>query len=487
MRSVIYANVTPHETRVAVREDGQLTEILLERARDRSIVGSLFKGRISRVLPGMQAAFVDIGLERDAFLYVDDVVEALEDEGVDATEVAPAVPIQDLLHEGQELVVQITRETGTSKGPRASSHITVPGRYLVLLPGSSHVGVSRRITDQAERDRLRALLSEIPRSAGVIVRTAGEGRQREDFVADLAVLESLNRHIMARAQEVSAPCLLWRDLDLVLRAARDLAGPHTAEFWVDDADAYQRVLEFLDRVQPEITSRIKLYRRRLDLFEAFSIQSELDQLLQPKVWLRSGGSLVINQTEALVAIDVNSGRYVGGSDLEDTVFRTNLEAAAEVARQLRLRNLGGIIVVDFIDMEMEEHRQALLETLRSELAKDRARTLVGPVGPFGLVQLTRKRTERSLERSLTQPCPMCAGLGRIKSPETMCLEVRRAVLRVAAEYGAREVTVRVNPEVARLFAGDMRGVLEELRGRHGIEVRVFEAPELTLTRYDVSG
>ncbi len=486
VRSVIYANVTPHETRVAVREDGQLVEVLVERARERSIVGSLFKGRISRVLPGMQAAFVDIGMERDAFLYVDDVVEALEDEGVEAAEVAPAVPIQDLLREGQELVVQITRETGTSKGPRATSHITIPGRYLVLLPGSSHVGVSRRITDQAERDRLRALVSEIPRSAGVIVRTAGEGRQREDFVADLAMLESLTRHILSRAQEVSAPCLLYRDLDLVLRAARDLAGPQLVEFWVDDADAYQRVLEFLDRVQPQLTPRIKLYRRRMDLFEAFSIESELEQVLQPKVWLRSGGSLVINQTEALVAIDVNTGRYVGGADLEETVYRINLEAAAEVARQLRLRNLGGIIVVDFIDMEVEEHRAALLEALRTELAKDRARTLVGPVGPFGLVQLTRKRTERSLERALTQPCPVCAGLGRIKSPETMCLEVRRAVLRVAAEQGVHEVSVRVHPEVARLLNGEMRGVLDELRGRHGIEVRVFEAAELALTLYDVT-
>jgi ribonuclease G len=356
----------------------------------------------------------------------------------------------------------------------------------VLLPGSSHVGVSRRITDQAERERLRALLSEIPRSGGVIVRTAGEGRQREDFVADLAMLESLTRHILSRAEEVSAPSLLYRDLDLVLRAARDLAGPQMAEFWVDDADAYQRVLEFLDRVQPELTPRIKLYRRRLDLFEAFSIESELEQVLQPKVWLRSGGSLVINQTEALVAIDVNTGRYVGGADLEDTVFRINLEAAAEVARQIRLRDLGGIIVVDFIDMEVEEHRAALLEALRSELAKDRARTLVGPVGPFGLVQLTRKRTERSLERTLTQPCPVCAGRGRIKSPETMCLEVRRAVLRAAAEQGAHEVSVRAHPEVARLLNGEMRGVLDELRGRHGIEVRVLEAGELPLTVYDVT-
>jgi ribonuclease G len=329
--TVIYANVTPYETRVAVREDGALVELLIERNRERSVVGSLFKGRISRVLPGMQAAFVDVGLERDAFLYVDDVAEALEDEEIEPGEFATTPPIQDLLREGQEILVQITRELGSSKGPRATSHITIPGRYLVLMPGNSHVGVSRRITDQTERERLRALLSEIPHSGGVIVRTAGEGRERADFLADLAVLESMWRHITKRVGEVSAPCLVHRDLDLVLRAARDLAGPQLAELWIDDTEGYQRVVEFLDRVQPELTGKVKLYRRQLDIFEAFGVEAELEQALQPKVWLRSGGSLVIDQTEALVAIDVNTGRYVGGADLEDTVFRINVEAAHEVA------------------------------------------------------------------------------------------------------------------------------------------------------------
>ena len=359
MATTVYANVTPYETRVAVREDGTLVESYHERSWERSIVGSIYKGRISRVLPGMQAAFVDIGLERDAFLYVDDVAETLEEEGVEPGEFpAAAAPIQDLLREGQEIIVQVTRELGSSKGPRATSHVTIPGRYLVLLPGNGHIGISRRITDATERERLRALLAETPHSGGVIVRTAGEGRERADFLADLVWLESTWRHIGKRAQEVGAPCLLHRDLDLVLRAARDLTGPQLAEFWIDDADGYQRVVEFLDRVQPELTPRVKLYRRQLDIFEAFGLESELEQALQPKVWLRSGGSLVIEQTEALVAIDVNTGRYVGGADLEETVYRINLEAAREVARQLRLRNLGGIIVVDFIDMEVEEHRAA---------------------------------------------------------------------------------------------------------------------------------
>ncbi|MEW6336959.1 MAG: Rne/Rng family ribonuclease [Acidobacteriota bacterium] len=487
MATVVYANVTPYETRVAVREDGVLVEMLHERVRERSIVGSVYKGRISRVLPGMQAAFVDVGLERDAFLYVDDVAEALEDEGVEAAEVPAAVPIQDLLREGQELLVQITRELGSSKGPRATSHVTIPGRYLVLLPDSSHIGVSRRITDQTERDRLRSLLAEVAVGGGVIVRTAGEGRERADFLADYSMLQSMWRHVSSRGEEVRAPCLLHRDLDLVLRAVRDLAGPAISEFWVDDTDAYQRVVEFLDRVQPDLTRRVRLYRRQVDMFEAFGIDAELEQALQPKVWLRSGGSLVINQTEALVAIDVNTGRYVGGEDLEDTVFRINLEAAREVVHQLRLRNLGGIVVVDFIDMEVEEHREALQEELRRALARDRARTLLGPVGPFGLVQLTRKRSERSLERALTQPCPTCEGLGRVKSPETVALEIRRAVLRAAANREATEFAVRAHPEVVHLLAGELRGIVEELRDRHGLVIRLLEVPEFNPARFDVSG
>ncbi len=486
MNTVIYASLTPYESRVAMREDGALVELLIERTRERSIVGSLYKGRISRVLPGMQAAFVDVGLDRDAFLYVDDVAEALEDEEVEPGDFAAAVPIQDLLREGQEIVVQITRELGLSKGPRATSHVTIPGRYLVLMPGNSHVGVSRRITEPTERDRLRGLLAETPHTGGVIVRTAGEGRERADFLADLAVLESLWRHVAKRAEEVSAPCLIHRDFDLTLRAARDLSGPNLAEFWIDDTEGFQRVVELLDRVQPELTSKVKLYRRQLDLFDAFGIESELEQALQPKVWLRSGGSLVIEQTEALVAIDVNTGRYVGGTDLEDTVFRINLEAAREVARQLRLRNLGGIIVVDFIDMEEEDHRAALLDELKKALARDRARTLVGPVGPFGLVQLTRKRTERSLERALTQPCPVCDGRGRVKSPETVCLEIRRALLREAARGETVEFAVRAHPDVIHLLSGELRGVLADLREHYGLAIRTAEAPEFHPARFEVS-
>ncbi len=486
MSAVVYVNVTPHETRVAVRENGVLVDLFVERQRERSIVGSLYKGRISRVLPGMQAAFVDIGLERDAFLYVDDVAETLEEEGVEPGEFPAGTPIQDLLREGQEILVQITRELGTPKGPRATSHVTIPGRYLVFLPGSQHIGISRRITDQGERERLRALIATLPRGGGVIVRTAGEGREVSDFLADLAMLESMWREIQRRAEEASAPFLVHRELDLVLRAARDLVGPQVSELWIDEADAFQRVVEFLDRVQPELTPKVRLYRRQLDIFEAFGIEAEIEQLLQPKVWLKSGGSLVVDQTEALVAIDVNTGRYVGSIDLEETALRINLEAAREVARQLRLRNLGGIIVVDFIDMEEEAHREQLLEVLRRELAADRARTIVGPVGPFGLVQLTRKRTEPSFERMVTRACPTCGGRGRVKSVETVCLEIRRAVLREAVGGETREIAVRAHPEVTRALRGELRSVVDELEQRFALHLQLYDAPDFHLHQFDIA-
>ncbi|MGC8916006.1 MAG: Rne/Rng family ribonuclease [Thermoanaerobaculum sp.] len=471
MSTTIFANVSPFETRVAVREEERLMELYVERTLGRSVVGNLYKGRVSRVLPGMQAAFVDVGMERDAFLYVDDVGEALEEEDVDFQEV-PQAPIQDLLRPGQEILVQITRELGPGKGPRASSHITLPGRFLVLIPGSNHVGVSRRITDQKERERLRALLAELPRPGGLIVRTAGEGRGLADFQQDLAFLQATWEHIRRRFETTAAPALLYSELDLLLRVARDVARDNVREFWVDDGEAYRRVVEFFQRVQPDMTAAVKLYTRAKPMFSAFGLEEEIARALSPRVELPSGGSLVIEQTEALVVIDVNTGRYARGQDLEDTVFHINLEAAREIPRQLRLRNLGGIVVVDFIDMENPEHRHALLEAFRKELAKDRARTLLGPVGPFGLVQLTRKRTSASLWKTLTDPCPFCEGLGRLKSPETVALELYREVRERAQELGATVFRVRAHERVVKLLTGEWAPLLQTLEREHGVRVEL---------------
>lgn len=485
MTTTIYASVLPFETRVAVREDGRLVELYVERERERSIVGNLYKGRVSRVLPGMQAAFVDVGLERDAFLYVDDVGEALEEEDVDLQEVRSQTPIQDLLRPGQEILVQITRELGPAKGPRASSHVTLPGRFLVLIPGSSHLGVSRRITDQKERERLRSLLAELPKSGGLIVRTAGEGRELSDFQHDLNFLQATWEHIRKRWETTAAPALLYAELDLLLRVARDVARENVQEFWVDEPQAFRRVVEFFQRFEPALASVVKLYTRAMPMFAAFGLEEDIARALSPRVELPSGGSLVIEQTEALVVIDVNTGRYARGQDLEETVFHINLEAAREIPRQLRLRNLGGIVVVDFIDMEDPEHRHALLEAFRRELARDRARTLLGPVGPFGLVQLTRKRTSASLLKVLTETCPFCEGLGRLKSAETVALEAYRLILERAEELGARVFLLRAHPEVVKLLKGDLRPLVHTLETTHGVRVELSESHDPHPARFEL--
>lgn len=485
MRTTIYANVGPYETRVAVRENGRLVEMYMERAQERSIVGNLYKARVSRVLPGMQAAFVDVGLEKDAFLFVDDVYDALEAEGVDPQEMGSQVSIESLLRPGQELMVQITREHGPTKGPRASSHITLPGRFLVFLPNTSHVGVSRRIADQKERERLRGILGQLPKSGGVIVRTAGEGRERKDFEQDLAFLEATWEHIRRKFEQAVAPTLLYSDVDVLLRVARDIAREDLAEFWVDNAEAFRRVVEFFQRFQPELVTRVKLYQRTTPIFTAFNIEEEIAQALSPWVDLPSGGSLVIEQTEALVVVDVNTGRYAKGQDLEETVFHINLEAAVEITHQLRLRNLGGIVVVDFIDMEDPAHREALLEAFRKELAKDRARTVLGPVGPFGLVQLTRKRTSASLWQYLTAPCPFCQGVGRLKSPATLALEIYREVRARAAELGAKAFLVRAPEEVVRLLTGDLAVLVKQLEADCGVQLAVRTSPDLHPARYEL--
>ena len=381
----------PHQTRIAVLEDDRLTEIFVERHRHRGLVGNVYKGRVTRVLPGMQAAFVDVGLERDAFLYVSDVaadVESMEDLELDDghaddlnhnnnhAQVSPS--IDDLLKAGQEIIVQVVKDPLPNKGARISTHVTLPGRYLVLLPTVRHFGVSRRIEDEAERERLLALLQQLPiTSGGLIVRTAGEGKGSEEFESDLAYLGRVWERVRQRAAKVSAPTLLHQDLDLALRVVRDLLRQDLSVLWVDGEETYERIVEFLDQVQPALVSKVKLFRQqKATLFEQFGIEEQIEAALKSKVWLKSGGYIVINPTEALVAIDVNTGRFVGATNLEDTVLQTNLEAVSEIVRQIRLRDLGGIIVIDLIDMTEPEHRQEVFASLESEIKKDRAKTKV---------------------------------------------------------------------------------------------------------------
>jgi len=477
----------PHETRIAVLEDDRLTEIFVERHRHRGLVGNVYKGRVTRVLPGMQAAFVDIGLDRDAFLYVSDVatdVEAMENEEHDveideprSTEEPPHGPppsIGDLLKQGQEIIGQVVKDPLPNKGARISTHVTLPGRYLVLLPTVRHFGVSRRIEDEAERERLLGILGQLPsQGGGLIVRTVYEGKERDAFESDLAYLSKHWEKTRQRAAKVSAPTLLHQDVDLALRVVRDLLSQDYTVLWVDGEDTYERILEFLDQVQPALVGKVRLFRQTASLFEQFGIEDQIEAALKSKVWLKSGGYIVINPTEALVAIDVNTGRFVGQSNLEDTV------------RQIRLRDRGGIIVIDLIDMIEPAHREEVFAKLESEIRKDRAKTKMLNISEFGLVEITRKRSRTNLERLLTQPCPYCGGRGRIPSIATICLNLRKELLRRRGRAVPGELLLRVHPEVARALQQEERAILEELERSLAVTILLQSDPELHHERFDV--
>jgi ribonuclease G len=489
MSREIVINATKHESRIAVLDEGQVVELWVERTRQRTIVGNIYKGRVTKVLPGMQSAFVDLGLERDAFLYVSDVIEDLEDydsehsdelhlEDVPAQQPRGEASISDLLREGQEIVVQVSKDTIAGKGARITSHITLPGRFLVYMPTVNHIGVSRRIETEDERLRLKHVLETIrPAGAGgFIVRTAGEGREEEEFRADLKYLTDLWEQIRRKAEKVSAATAIHHDLDLVLRTIRDVLSPEFKTVWVDSIDQYQRIVEFLDQIQPNLVSRVRLYRREEAIFDEFGIEPEIAKALRSKVWLKSGGYIVINQTEALVAIDVNTGKYVGKKNLEETVFRTNLEAAKEIVRQIRLRDLGGIIVLDFIDMEEPGNRARLFETLENEIRKDRSKTKILQISEFGLIEMTRKRVRQSLERSLTQACPYCSGGGRIKSNTTISLEIWRELMKLRDLHEGQDVIVRVNPVIYGTLHAAADPIFEEIERNLGIHL-VFKPDE----------
>ena len=512
----------PHQTRVAILEDDRLAELYIERQGVRGVVGNVYKGRVSRVLPGMQAAFVDIGLDRDAFLYVADVREEMseleelelgeergggertgnggrnggngngnggdhgERHAGDRGHGGEQPSIDELLRAGQEIVVQALKDPLPNKGARVSTHITLPGRYLVYAPTGHHRGVSRRIEDADERARLRELVLGLGIPGGWIVRTAAEGKGEEEFRQDAAFLTGMWERLSARAARAAGGTVLHYDLDVALRVVRDTFGPEFSVLWVEGEETYTRIVEFLDQVQPLLLDRVRLYRQDRTLFERFGIDEAIEEALKPKVWLKSGGHIVINPTEALVAIDVNTGRFVGGGSLEETILQTNLEAVHEIVRQIRLRNLGGILVLDLIDMTVAEHRQQVFAVLEEELKRDRAKNKVLSISEFGLVELTRKRSRPSLERQLTQPCPYCESRGRIKSAVSVAFAVRRQVLRHCALHpGAREVLVRLNPEVARALQQEQRAVVDELERQLGVTLVLQADAAMHHERFDV--
>ncbi|HKS97466.1 MAG TPA: Rne/Rng family ribonuclease [Terriglobia bacterium] len=398
------------------------------------------------------------------------------------------VQISELLKEGQEILVQIAKEPLGNKGARITSHIALPGRYLVYMPTIHHIGVSRKIGSEEERLRLRNIILEHrgPLTGGFIVRTAGAGRSEDEFKADLKFLSALWSEIRSKAEHTKAPALLHRDLDLVQRILRDMLSPDFKSVRVDNEVEYERVLEFVNRCQPSLVGHVKLWNRETPLFEEFGIQAEIDKALKPKVWLKSGGFIVINQTEALVAIDVNTGKYVGKTNrLEDTIVKTNIDAVQEIVRQIRLRDLGGIIVIDFIDMDERRNRQKVVQALEEALRADRAPTSILSINEFGLVALTRKRVKQSLERTLSEPCHYCGGAGWIKSPSTVCLEILAEARKMASQFEGKTVTLRVSPEVAHTLKSRDGVLLLEIESMLHKDVIVKSDPAVHQERFEI--
>ena len=493
----ILINKTFDEVRVGLLEGGQLVEFYVERKRDTSLVGNIYKGNVVKVLPGMQSAFVDIGLEKAAFLYVADVkadidsyAPFLEDEEetiqIQVKRGRLDVPIEELIQEGQEILVQVAKDPIGTKGARVTSYVTIPGRYLVLMPGLEHVGISRRIVDEAERTRLKEIVEGIrPRGYGLIVRTASEGATEEELSKDLEFLLLLWKNIQGKKEKVSAPTLLYSDLDLVFRSMRDLMSHDVERVIIDSREEYERMKDFVNTYFPKFSDRIELYEGHEPLFDAFGIELDISRALGRKVWLKSGGYIVIDQTEAMTIIDVNTGKFVGKENLEDTILKTNLEAVKEIAYQIRLRNLGGIIIIDFIDMEAPENRQKVFNAFKEAMKRDKAKNTIFNISELGLIQMTRKRVRESLGRTLCDTCPYCEGKGFVLSPRTICYEIFRKINRMSISRGSRMI-ITAHPSVAELLSDEERYAVEEIEEAKGIEIIVKEDSHMHQENYSIT-
>ncbi len=466
MDKKIIVNCDNRATRVALLEKGKLVELDIERPLQHRVVGNLYKGTVANVLPGMQAAFVDIGLEKNSFLYVDDISSDWDEES------PPPVrgSIDKLLHVGEEIMVQVIKEPYGSKGARVTGQITIPGRYLVLVPGADYIGVSRRIESQAERDRLRREVENLkPEHLGLIVRTVAEGVDTDVMAQDLQFLVQLWNRILTRFQQKTAPAILYQDLSLTCRIARDLFVEEFSSFLIDNEHEYDKVREIVDYISPHLKSKVKLYREDEPIFERYGVETELEKALARQVWLKSGGYLVFDETEALTVVDVNTGRYIGRRNLADTILKTNLEAAEEIARQVRLRDIGGIIIVDFIDMSIEDHRRKVIDKLNNAIKNDRTKTYVLGLTNLGLVEMTRKKVRQDLSEYLQQPCPYCGGSGRVLTPLVISTRVESQLKEQLKEEKSTAVLVEMHHEVAAIIIGSGGGNLKKLEdelGRH---------------------
>ena len=483
MKREILITATPQETRVAILEDDVLAELMVDRPDAERLVGDIYLGQVQAVLPGIQAAFVDIGTEKAAFLHVSDVVpeddedDDDEDRDRDRERSGRYPPIQDMITKGQRVLVQASKEPIGTKGPRVTTHISLPGRFLVFMPGSKHIGVSRKIDDREERARLRALAKEIvPDGVGVIIRTVGEELTREVFEREFNTLSDTWKKIQKRAKSAKPPALIHREAKLTSGIIRDVFTAKVDALTIEGREVYNEVKQYLDGVDPELMKRVHLYVDPVPLFDKYGIEDAIREAFQRRVDLPSGGYIIIEPTEALVSIDVNTGRYTGRKDPEKTILRTNLDAAKEIARQLRLRDIGGIVVCDFIDMETRANQDRVLQELRQHLARDRARTRAFQISELGLVEMTRQRVRPSLFQSLTEPCPHCGGSGRVFRPETVVRRVERAIRRIAVQQREKEVTIRVHPHVALYILEEEPDFMRRLEKTLSLDVDLRDDP-----------
>lgn len=505
MANELIVNVTLSETRVARLENGVVSEVYIERMRESSTVGNVYKGKVVRVLPGMQAAFVNVGLERTAFLHASDIIS---DEMPVATQLAPGADepkditphsaeierhkyreanISDLLKEGKDVIVQVAKDAMGTKGARLTSFISLPGRYLVYMPTIDHLGVSKKIDSEKERRRLKGMVEKLRKgiAGGFIVRTASEGITQKEAKADISYLVDLWKSIEKKVGESKPPALIHADLDVVLRIVRDLFTEDVSRLVIDSVPEYERIKKFVGEFNQKLGSRVELYQGGEPIFDSFGIEVEITRALGQKVWLKSGGYIIIEQTEALTAIDVNTGRFVGKRNVEDTILKTNLEAVKEIVYQLRLRNIGGIIILDFIDMERPANREKVYNALTAALKGDRARTKITKISALGLVEMTRKRTREDVRRILADPCPYCEGKGYLKSPTTICYEIFREIRREASDIKGKQMVLYAHPSVANTLYDEERRSLEELEEKYGKRVIVKAVPDYHLEQFDI--
>lgn len=485
MSEEVLINVTPQETRVAVVENGVLQEVHIERTQSRGIVGNIYKGRVVRILPGMQAAFVDIGIERTAFLHASDVTQGENGEGNGGD----TLSMTELLSDGQEIVVQVLKDPLGTKGARLTMQLSIPARYLVYLPASDQIRISQKIDRPEDRARLKELVTRLAdeeeMGRGLIVRTLGESASDEELRLDVQFLKKIWGRVRQGIEQSSAPALIHEDTPLAMRTMRDLVRDNVEKVRIDSRETYQKAEKFARELIPEVVDRIEYYPGERPIFDLYSVEDEIQRSLDRHVPLKSGGYLVIDQTEAMTTVDVNTGGFIGRRNLEETLFKTNLEAAQAIARQLRLRNIGGIIIIDFIDMEDPEHRRQVMRALEKALARDRTTTYATDMSPLGLVEITRKRTRESLEQVICEPCPTCGGRGVVKTPRTVCYEIFREIMREARQFEGAEYLVLASQIVVDMLLDDEAPNLAELQGFIGKPVRLQVETSYRQHEYDV--